>query len=557
MSERIARLGESAQAFARLAPGKKSKLLFEVRQRFFDLAEEQVTLGSRAKGIDPGDPLAGEEWFSGPAIALRAIRLFATSLDEVERYGAPRIVPGRVEPLSGGRTSVKLLPHDAQDRALYLGWSCEAWLASEISPERIGESQAEFYRRHDPEGTVTLVLGAGNVGSISVLDVLHHSFVRGAVCLLKMSPVNAYLGPLFERAFAPLVERGFLAFAYGGADVGAHLVQHPGVDAVHVTGSVQTHDRIVWGPAGPERDARLREGRPVLDKAITSELGNIGPVMVVPARYSERELDAIAKSTVGMLVHNAGYNCNAARLLVTARDWPQREALLERVALLFRRIPPRVPFYPGARERYREIVAGADRVQQLGDASETELPWALVSDLDPEGGSPLFQKEAFLGLLAETALPTKDPVEFLDQASRFVNRRVWGTLNALFFVNQQTERDPALEGALSRAVSALRYGTVSINLWPAVGYGLGLPAWGGYPDGTLEHPGSGLGWGHNAILLEGVQKVVLRGPLLATPEPFWYPGRQHLAELGRALTRVEAFPSALGVARAAWLFVRG
>lgn len=37
-----------------------------------------------------------------------------------------------------------------------------------------------------------------------------------------MNPVNDYLGPLMQRAFAPLVERSFLAFAYGGPGACAH-----------------------------------------------------------------------------------------------------------------------------------------------------------------------------------------------------------------------------------------------------------------------------------------------------------------------------------------------
>lgn len=32
-----------------------------------------------------------------------------------------------------------------------------------------------------------------------------------------MNPINDYLGPLLARAFAPLVERGYVQFAYGGA----------------------------------------------------------------------------------------------------------------------------------------------------------------------------------------------------------------------------------------------------------------------------------------------------------------------------------------------------
>ena len=55
--------------------------------------------------------------------------------------------------------------------------------------------QASFYRRVDPEGGVSLILGAGNVSSIPPMDVFSKLFVEGLVCLLKMNPVNAYMGP--------------------------------------------------------------------------------------------------------------------------------------------------------------------------------------------------------------------------------------------------------------------------------------------------------------------------------------------------------------------------
>ena len=43
-------------------------------------------------------------------------------------------------------------------------------------------------------------------------------FNQGKVCVLKMNPVNAYLGPILEEAFAEAIARGFLAIVYGGAE---------------------------------------------------------------------------------------------------------------------------------------------------------------------------------------------------------------------------------------------------------------------------------------------------------------------------------------------------
>jgi acyl-CoA reductase-like NAD-dependent aldehyde dehydrogenase len=174
--------------------------------------------------------------------------------------------------------------------------------------------QAGFYRQRDPEGGVSLILGAGNVSSIPPMDVLSKLFVEGFVALLKMNPVNEWAGPILERALAPLVDAGYLRIVYGGADVGQYLVEHPSVDDVHITGSDQTHDRIVWGPPGPARAQRQASGEPLLTKPISSELGNVSPVAIVPADYADGELAFMAANLATMITNNASFNCNAAKV---------------------------------------------------------------------------------------------------------------------------------------------------------------------------------------------------------------------------------------------------
>jgi len=554
----LRRLRDSARVFARLAPREKASLLRASRELFHAGAAEMVELGCRAKGIEPRSSLAGEDWFSGPAISIRALRLFERALEDVADAGAPRLDAGDIQPFGEGRTRVRLVPHDGYDRALFPRLSCDAWLAARRSAAEVRERQARFYRQRDPEGRVVLVLGAGNVGSISILDVLYHSFVEGAVCLLKMSPVNAYLGPCFERALAPLVGRGFLALAYGGPEVGAYLTSHADVDAIHVTGSVETHDRIVWGEPGPERAARKEAGTPLIHKPVTSELGNVSPVLVVPGDYSDRELDAAARSIAGMVVHNASFNCNAAKLIVTARGFAQRGELLSRVRRVFAETPTRFAYYPGARARFDALVgvAGSADVARHGDDSAGRLPWTLISNLDPGSDSPLFETEPFCSIVSETALVATDAAEFLPLATRFCNEKVWGTLNTMLVTPRSAEQDAGVRAAVERAITELRYGTVGVNVWPAVGYGLCTPPWGGYPGATLDDVESGIGWGHNAFLLDEVEKVVLRGPLVDVPEPFWYPGHRRLRELGEKLARLEAGPSVGGVLGAAWAAFR-
>jgi aldehyde dehydrogenase (NAD(P)+) len=470
--------------------------------------------------------------------------------------GAPSVEPSRLESLPNGGLAVRVTPHERYDSLLYAPFGAQTWLEPGVEAEHLADAQAGFYKRRDPEGRVALVLGAGNVASIPALDVIYKSFVEGAVCLLKMSPVNAYLGPHFELALAPLISRGFLRIVYGGPEVGAYLVAHRAVDELHITGSTETHDRIVWGEPGPERDARKKRGTPLFSKPVTSELGNVSPVLVVPGKYSDAELDTMARGIAGMVVQNASFNCNAAKMLVTPRGFAQRAALLERLQMELSQIALRRAYYPGAAARYASLTQGAEHVTRIGDAHGDQLPWTLITELDPKSNAQQFTVEPFCSILSEVSVGSADPVEFLASATEFANERLWGTLNAMLYVTPNTERDATLSAALERSIGGLRYGTVAVNQWPASAYALATSPWGGHPSATLADVQSGLGWVHNSLMLERIEKTVQRGPLRAFPAPAYFPGHRSLHLLGRSLCDFEASPSALGFAKVGYFAVR-
>ena len=77
-----------------------------------------------------------------------------------------------------------------------------------MTPTNLRERMASFYKSPPEQGAVALVLGAGNIAAIPVLDMLHKLFLEGQVCILKMNPVNDYLGPIFEDLFADFVAEG-------------------------------------------------------------------------------------------------------------------------------------------------------------------------------------------------------------------------------------------------------------------------------------------------------------------------------------------------------------
>ncbi len=207
---------------------------------------------------------------------------------------------------------------------LFSGITVEARMLQGIDEARMIESRAGFYRGRTHGGRIVLILGAGNMDAIPAMDAITKLFNEGCVCLLKMNPVNAHLGPFLEEAFAEPISRGFLGVAYGGADEGSYLAQHVGIDAVHLTGSDRTYDSIVWGPPGAERDLRKARNTPLFGKPVTAELGNISPVLIVPGPYTDRELAAQAEGIAGGVVYNASFLCNSIKLVLSPRGWRGR-----------------------------------------------------------------------------------------------------------------------------------------------------------------------------------------------------------------------------------------
>jgi acyl-CoA reductase-like NAD-dependent aldehyde dehydrogenase len=70
-----------------------------------------------------------------------------------------------------------------------------------------------------------------------------HTWLALSLRLLTLRLLRCFL----VQAFAPFVQRGFLEFVYGGADVGAYCCQHELVAAVHLTGSEATYNNIMFG----------------------------------------------------------------------------------------------------------------------------------------------------------------------------------------------------------------------------------------------------------------------------------------------------------------------
>jgi aldehyde dehydrogenase (NAD(P)+) len=536
LDESIARVRDGAAKLLRLSLDDRVALARAMQAGYLAIARDSVQAACAAKAISLGTPLEGEEWTTGPWMVVRHLRLIQQSLLGLKHVGNTPV--GERGRTTDGRLAVQVFPAGTIDGTLFKGVRVDVHLQAGVSEQELDATRGAFYKGKTHGGRVVLVLGAGNVNAIPSMDVISKIFNEGKACVLKMNPVNAYLGPLLERAYADAIRAGYLAVVYGGGEEGAYLAGHAGVDEIHLTGSDRTYDQLMWGPAGAEREARKRDNRPISSKPITAELGGVAPVLVVPGPYSDKELAYQAEDVASGLTFNASFDCNANRVVVLPRGWARRDQFLQLLRAALERAVDRQPYYPGAQERLARF--SANRGTRHGGKASGSLPWTLVPQLDASAGAePLFREESFAPVIAETAVGSADPVEFLDEAVRFANERLWGTLSADLVVHPRTMKDPTTAAAVERAIQGMRYGVVTVNAWSGLPFAFASPPWGAHPSSTPADIQSGAGWVHNTPMLEGIEKAVMRHPITAMPKPAYSLSHRSAHSLMARMTALE------------------
>jgi acyl-CoA reductase-like NAD-dependent aldehyde dehydrogenase len=544
-------LKEHKDSWARLPVARKVEHVDAVIDSYLRVAARQVEAANRAKGIPPDTPMAGEEW-AHPYLTVRTLRLLRDTLGRIAQYGHPAFPKSRFRARPNGQVIARVFPLSLPDRILYTGYRGEIWMQPEVTLENVGDHMAGFYRQVETIGKVALVLGAGNVAAIGPTDLAQKLFVEGQVCMFKHNPVNEYLAPFLEEAFGDLIRDGFVRTCAGGTDVGEYLCRHPDVDDIHLTGSDRTYEAIVFG-SGPEGAERKRNNQPRLAKRVTCELGNVTPVIVVPGPWSDSDIAFHAENIATQMVNNCGFNCLSSRVLVMPESWPQSEALLQALRATLASAPQRRAYYPGAEKRYDEVLGANPSAQSIGPRGDGIIPYTLILRMDhTDRGNPYFATECFVPVLGQTFLPGADAGEFLRDAVRFCNETLWGTLSANILVHPKTAR--ALGRQLDDAIAELRYGTVAVNQWAAMGYVWGSTSWGGFPGSGASDIQSGVGAVHNTFMFDLPEKSVVYGPFRVWPKPAWFISNRQMGAIFSRATELEAAPTvskALRVALAA------
>ena len=549
LDEAVRTLSRNASRWARTPAAERARMLERAVADTHDVAPAWNEAACQAKGLDPRGADGGEELLAGVGMLVRLMTAYRRSLLDLARRGRPRY-PGRVRHRSANRLAVPVMPSSLLDRVAYAGLRAEVWIEPGVDETQLRAEQAAAYRSAGQHAGVALVLGAGNVAALAPRDAIHQLMGEGRVVVVKASPVNEYLVDYWRRALAVFIEAGVLHITTGDADVGRHLVRHPDVDVVHITGAASTYDAVVFaGATGKTTRA--------LDKPVTAELGNVSPVIVVPGEWTRREIEYQAAHVATMLVNNAGFNCLTPRVIVTHSRWAQRGEFLDALEAVLARVATRRAYYPGAFDRRDRFVAAHPDARAIGHAGPGEMPWTLVRDVDPsDERDPCFREEAFCALTSETGLDADSPEDFLRRAVGFCNEVLYGTLSTTILISPRSARRPDMEATLEWALGELRYGTIGVNVWHAMGIMAGTTPWGAYPGHVPSDIQSGVGVVGNTYMLARTQKSVLRGPFVARPTPPWFVTHANSATAMRRLFELQCTESWFAVPRLVWSALR-
>ena len=516
-------LRENAQRWADTGIAERIAVLEGIRNRTADIAQGWAETAARKKLLAASSPLVGEEWFSGPYAVMSMCEGLISTLMQME--GRAFLGGLKKRTLPGGQLAVRVMPDQIWDHLLYSGVSAEVWMQNGVTAANLAEHTAPSYSG-PREGRVALILGAGNIASISPLDCFQKLFVEHQVVLLKMNPVNDYLTDYLQAALKPLIDFGALRIVKGDGAAGAYLTQHSEVEEIHITGAGATHDLIVWGP-GPEGAKNKSAGTPKNTRKITSELGAVCPTIVVPGPWSASDIQFQAEHIATQKLHNSGFNCVACQVLVMPSEWEHKDALLKAVK---REISKnrRLPYYPGAQERLDDFAShGEGDLVARGDAPA--LPIRSAADA---AGEYHAETEVFAPALSVKELDG-DGEAYLLSAIAYANGVLHGTLGANILIHPSTLRAIG-KRRFDEILTELRYGCIAVNAWTGVGFLLTRTPWGAYPGHTLDNVQSGIGVVHNSFMFDRSERTVVRGPwapfprsltvgeLSLLPKPPWF-----------------------------------
>ena len=480
-----------------------------------------ATICSDNKGTTK-TPAEGEEWLGGPFASVLATQYYIKSLTNDDDLTEKKY--------NSEENSYKVFPNNFIERITFPFIDAKVIFNKSMSFDDINKYRG-FSKRYDIDPSITLVLGAGNFSSIPYLDVLYHLITRKSVILLKLNPVNEYLKPVFEKVFQNFIERGYIIVTTGNIDESKYMANHPGINHIHLTGSDKTFEDIVYGRELTEKERKSKSLSKINNKPITSELGNVTPIIIHPGKWSTSDIKYQARKIVTAKLNNNGFNCIAAQVVVLPDGWGQTDTLIKYVKHYMSKAKERKAYYPESIERLEKLEKdkGYERVNALSCVTPhltREIKAYSKFEIDEVWSSTIYFKK----------IEYTNIEDFANKAIKYCNDELWGNLGVSVIIK---DHDRKFNKHITNLyIDKLNYGTVAINEWAAIGYIIPQLPWGGFPGNKDNDIQSGQSVVHNSMLFESPLKGVVNTKFRISRviDPPWFVTNKKARRLFKNLT---------------------
>lgn len=362
----------------------------------------------------------------------------------------------------------------------------------------------------DKPAGVIAISGAGNYSSS--IEMAMALFLENKVTIHKPHALNEATDAVWEKIFAPLIERKAVAFC--DAHDGKAMSALKGLHSIYFTGSTGVAHAIQNQASAP----------------LVSECGGNNPCIIVPGKWSDKDLKRQAIQIVSVGKLNGGAVCGRPQTIITSKNWEQREALLNEI----RKVIGEETFacsshYPGTDKTKAEFLKNQSTAEVLKPESGKHKvsDFVLIPNIKEDDFA--VTNEAFCQLLDEIPLDVSTNAdEFLTKATDFCNNKLLGSLGCMILIDNDTMK--ANETRLNQAIAELNYGGISVNDVPPNIWLNAYLTWGGCGE-TTKNFVSGVGNFGNAFNFDNVKKSVILNDFNATSFELTHrKGTEHLLE---------------------------
>jgi len=374
--------------------------------------------------------------------------------------------------------------------------------------------ELEVYSENCKEGSVSVILGAGNSNFLSIVDVFERIFLHSECVMLKHHPLRPFLYTPYECILEPLISEKIVRMMYN-MENNQELIQNAYVNHIHFTGSEATYKAI--------SDSIIDE-----DIGITGELGCATPWIILPGKWTEKEINNAVTQIVNAKIANGGAYCVSPQVILLCDNWAQKNDFYFSLSEKIREKKPGGCYYPGAirrknliQKRYEKYLSAYSISYPSQSKGFNQDDMVLFINLGILNGTNkyddyILRNEAFCPVLACGFIECGDIQDYVKKVCEFVNsNKLCGSLSCTVLTPKSLESK-----YVDECKRELNYGTIAINIWSVSGYMAAMS--GGTWGAHYSDRRSGRGRIGNMFRIKNVTKTIISGQMLEKSTIYMY-----------------------------------